>query len=189
MLLPWQWLLTPLTSGTVCVCASQCVWECWCKPLCPLFFSHVWGPVCVLILRFVAYICTCVYVSVHMHVTTPAWMRVKVWNVCVCVCVLTCFGHKLSLLPVALGWSCGAQCVCFDAGSGEKIRAQDGSPKTHTHTQCCSKLMMTPSRPPAPSALPRPQELPCQLPDYKEPKHSAEGGNSSWWQPSIVATP
>lgn len=46
----------------------------------------------------------------------------------------TCIGHKLSLLPVALDWSCGAQCVGFDAGSGEKIRAQDESPKTHTHT-------------------------------------------------------
>ncbi len=60
---------------------------------------------------------------------------------------------------------------------------------THAHTHSCSKLMTTPSRPPAPSSVPRPQELPCQLPDYKEPKHSAEGGNSSWWQPCIVATP
>lgn len=43
-----------------------------------LCFSLMCEVLCVLILRFVAYICTCVYVSVHMHVTTPAWKHVKV---------------------------------------------------------------------------------------------------------------
>lgn len=47
--------------------------------------------------------------------------------------VLTCIGYKLALLPVALGWSCGAQRVGFDAGSEGKIRTQDESPKTYTH--------------------------------------------------------
>lgn len=47
--------------------------------------------------------------------------------------MLTCIGYKLALLPVALGWSCGAQRVGFDAGSEGKIRTQDESPKTYTH--------------------------------------------------------
>lgn len=80
--------------------------------------------------------------------------------VCMCSCTYMHHRHKLWFLPAALGWSCGSQCVGFDAGTGEKIRAQDEFPKSHTHT--CSKLMMTPSRPPppAPRSVPQPQELP-----------------------------
>lgn len=136
----WPQLLTSLTSGTVC--ASQSVCGKVTKSPYDLWPSRV--ILCVLILRFD---CNCAHVCAHMCVTTVN-KRVEdlLWYVksvcvraCVCagLCVPTFIGHKLSLLAVALGWSCGAQCVGFDAGSGEKIRAQDESPKSHIHTYPC----------------------------------------------------
>lgn len=73
----------------------------------------------------------CVYLSAYAHIIILpgcVWAIFKGLGV-----VLTCIGYKLALLPVALGWSCGAQRVGFDAGSEGKIRTQESSPKTYTH--------------------------------------------------------
>lgn len=107
----------------LCVHHKVCVGMCQYTPLSS--FPHILG--------LDSYICTCAYVML------------------MCICVTTCIGHKLSRLPVALGWSCGAQCVGFDAGSGEKIRAQDESPKAHRHHTPLLKVNDDSQRTPSPA--------------------------------------
>lgn len=77
--------------------------------------------------------------------------------------------------PVALSVS------ALMLGQGRRSEHRMGLQR-HAHTHTHPPLLKgndDSQQTPSPSSVPRPQE----------PKHSAEGGNSSWWQPSIVATP
>lgn len=165
----WPWILTPLTSGTVC--ASQGV---------------------------------CGNVSVHPSVllSSHSWLGQLHLYLCICQCAYACnylacwcvfvWLHASDINSRACQWplagpvELSVSALMLGQGRRSEHRMSLQRP-THT-THPCSKLMMTPSGLLAPRLVPWPQELPCQLPDYKDPKHSAEGGNSSWWQPSIVAT-
>lgn len=100
-------------------------------------------------------------------------------DLCVRECVTTCLGHKFS--PAS-----GPRCVGFDPGSGEKIRDEDESPKTRRQTVAHSWWWL-----PADTKRLHPYLDPrsCTASSLTTKSHAASGTNSSWWQPSMVATP
>lgn len=96
-----------LTSVCVCVCVNVFVWASFVHPL-----SHVW--VAQAVHQLDISICTCADVSVCVCSRS--------FSVCMCVRNIrwVCVRFYVSLLPVALAVSWGAQCVGFDPGFTEE---------------------------------------------------------------------